>query len=158
GHERGVRYLLEGSVRRAGDRLRLNAQLIETTTGSHVWAERYDRPYAEVFAVEDELVGKVVGSVAANLRRREGEVALAAAPDMLAAYDLTQRARLLRGRGGRDNTLEARRLLVQAIRQYPSFAPAYVQLAGALNTFFVSRWNEEYASPAAADRIVETAM
>src|SRR5262249_32800026 len=139
GRELGVRYVLEGSVRKFGDRLRMNAQLIEASTGKHVWAERYDRQMADVFVVQDELADKIVGTVTSQVRRREGERALAAPAERLDAYELTMRARLLRRTSGRDEAFEARRLLNQAIERDPSFGPAYTQLTLVLNSFWVSR-------------------
>jgi adenylate cyclase len=95
GHELGAHFVLEGSVRRLGDRVRITAQLIEVETGNHLWAERYDRPLPDLFALQDEvvrtivgtLVGRVYVSAAAHLRRRP--------PTSLAAYDLTMRANWL---------------------------------------------------------------
>jgi adenylate cyclase len=155
GAQFGVRYVLEGSVQKQSNRLRLNAQLIDAATGNHVWAERFDRPVADLFIVQDELADKIVGTVAATLRRREGERALAAPPEKLEAHELTMRARILRNSAGRDATLEARRLARQAIDRDPSFAPAYIQLARAAYTIRVNRWNEEFNSPAAAAQMIE---
>ena len=150
----GVRYMLEGSVRKQGDRLRLNAQLIDTATGAHVWAEKYDRPFADVFAVQDELADKIVGTVASHLRRREGEKALAAPPEKLEAYELTMRARVLRSTSGRDESLEARRLLLQAIERDPTYALAHGMLGLTENYFLVNRVNEDYAALATVERMM----
>ncbi|RWK40678.1 MAG: hypothetical protein EOR45_39415, partial [Mesorhizobium sp.] len=65
--ELGVHYVLEGSVRKAGDRIRVTAQLIEAASGTHVWAERYDRAVSDIFAVQDEITGSVVGSLEPQL-------------------------------------------------------------------------------------------
>ena len=62
-----MRYVLEGSVRRAGERVRINAQLIDGTTGGHVWAERYDRDYADIFAVQDQVIAEIVGALSVQL-------------------------------------------------------------------------------------------
>ena len=69
--ELGVRYVLEGSVRRAGERVRINAQLIDGTTGGHVWAERYDRDYADIFAVQDQVIAEIVGALSVQLTESE---------------------------------------------------------------------------------------
>ena len=79
GRELGVRYVLEGSVRRVGDRLRTTAQLIESDGGAHLWAERYDRPYASIFEIQDEVIGSITGALSAQISRA-GSRALRAAP------------------------------------------------------------------------------
>ena len=155
--EFGVRYVLDGSARRSDERLRLNSQLIETATGTHVWAERFDRPMSDLFVVQDELVDRVVGTVAAELRRHEGERALAASPETLKAYDLTVRARALYRDNTKDSVTEARNLLKRAAALDPDFSPAYSQLAKAEMFFFTSRVNDEYAKPETADRVVAAA-
>src|SRR5262249_430101 len=71
GRELGVRYVLEGSVRKAGNRLRVTAQLVEAETGNHVWAERYDRDLADIFAVQDEITARVVAAIWAELYAAE---------------------------------------------------------------------------------------
>src|SRR5215472_1666149 len=92
GHELGVRYVLEGSLRKAGNRVRLTAQLIEAVSGRHVWAERYDRALDDIFAVQDEITLSVVGCIEPSLRQAEIERAKRKRPDSLDAYDLYLRA------------------------------------------------------------------
>jgi adenylate cyclase len=152
GRDLGVRYMLEGSVQKQGERLRLNAQLIETASGNHVWAERFDRPLGDVFMVQDELSDRIVGTVAAHLRRREGERALRASLETLDAYDLTMRARRLTRASGHDNHLEARRLAGQAIERDPDYARAHAMLSLIANAFYSNRWNEEFGSAATLER------
>jgi adenylate cyclase len=128
GRELGVRYLVEGSVRRLGERVRITAQLIDAETGNHVWAERYDRPMRDLFALQDEvvrtiagtLVGRVYVSAAEHLRRRP--------PSNPAAYDLTMRANWLPW----DQPLaraEAKRSLEQAIELDPGYGLPHSLLA-----------------------------
>ena len=69
--ELGVRYVLEGSVRRVGNQMRINAQLIDTTTGGHLWAERYDGPLTDIFAFQDRVTKKIVTALALNLTKGE---------------------------------------------------------------------------------------
>jgi TolB-like protein/class 3 adenylate cyclase/Tfp pilus assembly protein PilF len=157
GQELGVRYLLEGSIQRQGDRLRLNAQLVDTTSGNTVWAERFDRRMADVFVVQDELADRIVGTVATQLRRREGQRALAANPETLDALDLTLRARQLRGTSNRDEIIEARRMLERAIALDPRFVPAYTLLYGVMNQFFINRWTAEFNSPATTQAMLDLA-
>ena len=92
GRELGVRYVLEGSLRRAGDRVRITCQLIETASGTHVWAERYDRPLGDIFALQDEITLSVVGAIEPSLRQAEIERAKRKRPENLGAYDLYLRA------------------------------------------------------------------
>jgi TolB-like protein len=91
GRELGVRYVLEGSVRRVGDKLRVTVQLIETASGSHLWAEKYDRPVAEMFEVQDEVVARIGGSLVAQLSSAEWERSQREPPANLGAWELTQR-------------------------------------------------------------------
>jgi adenylate cyclase len=92
GRELGVRYVLEGSVRKAVDRVRITAQLIDAATGAHVWAERYDRKSDDIFALQDEITLSVVGAIEPSLRLAEVERAKRKRPDSLDAYDLVLRA------------------------------------------------------------------
>ena len=119
GRELAVRYVLEGSVRRVGERLRTTAQLIETETGAHLWAEKYDRPYDQIFAVQDELIASIAGSLNAQLTA--AEYARARSRIMLALYlDALGRgdeARAMIARTARENpglNLEGLALLVGA--------------------------------------------
>ncbi len=92
GRELGVRYVLEGSVRKAANRVRITAQLIETETGAHLWAERFDRPLDDIFAVQDEITLSVVGAIEPSLRSAEIERVKRKRPENLDAYDLVLRA------------------------------------------------------------------
>jgi adenylate cyclase len=92
GRELGVRYVLEGSLRKAGDRVRITCQLIETASGTHVWAERYDRPLGDIFALQDEITLSVVGAIEPSLRQAEIARAKRKRPENLDAYDLYLRA------------------------------------------------------------------
>ena len=92
GAELGVRYVLEGTVRRAADRIRITAQLIVAATGAHVWAERYDRSLGDIFALQDEVAMSVVGAIEPSLRQAEVERVTRQRPESLGAYDLALRA------------------------------------------------------------------
>src|SRR3954454_9276911 len=91
--ELGVRYVLEGSVRRSGSRLRITAQLVDATTGGHHWAERYDREVGDIFAVQDEITRSVAGAIEPHLLAAEGVRALARTAGDLGAWELVARAR-----------------------------------------------------------------
>ena len=88
GRELGVRYVLEGSVRKVANRVRITSQLIEAQTGSHLWAERYDRPFDDIFALQDEITLAVVGAIEPNLRQAEINRVIRKRPESLDAYDL----------------------------------------------------------------------
>jgi TolB-like protein/Flp pilus assembly protein TadD len=92
GHELGVRYALEGSVRKAGDRVRISAQLVETQTGIHLWADRYDSRLDDIFALQDEITLSAVGAIEPSLRDAEIERVKRKRPESLDAYDLVLRA------------------------------------------------------------------
>jgi adenylate cyclase len=115
GRELGVRYMLEGSVRRANARVRITSQLIDAQTGAHLWAERYDRPLDDIFALQDEITLSVIGAIEPSLRQAEIERVKRKRPGDLNAYDLVLRAlaislaRLWQEQGKRD---AARDLLV----------------------------------------------
>ena len=88
GRELGVRYLLEGSVRRGGNRVRINCQLVDTTNGAQVWSERYDRMLDDLFALQDEIAAAIVGALEPGLRRAEVDRVRRKRPDSLDAYEL----------------------------------------------------------------------
>ncbi len=92
GHDLGVRYLVEGSVRKSGDRVRITAQLIESATGAHVWGERYERKYEDIFALQDDITLSVVGAIEPRLRSAEIDRAKPKRPENLSAYDLLLQA------------------------------------------------------------------
>ena len=92
GRELGVRYVLEGSVRKAADRVRITGQLIDAATGAHIWAERYDRKFDDIFALQDEITLSVVGAIEPSLRLAEAERVKRKRPDSLDAYDLVLQA------------------------------------------------------------------
>jgi TolB-like protein len=120
----GVRYVLEGSVRRAGNRLRINAQLIDATSGGHHWAERYDREVGDVFAVQDEITRSVAGAIEPHLLAAEGVRALARSPEHLGAWELVARAQTQFWRMTRADYDAAIGPLEQAVATYPDYAPA----------------------------------
>jgi len=129
GRELGVRYVLEGSLRKAGNRVRLTAQLIETASDRHVWAERYDRALDDIFAVQDEITLSVVGYIEPSLRQAEIERAKRKRPDSLDAYDLYLRAlpyAMVFMPGDADKALP---LLRQSLELEPGFAAAHAAAA-----------------------------
>ena len=157
--ELGVRYILEGGVRRAGDRVRISAQLIDGATGGHVWAERYDRDLSDIFAIQDDVTRKIVDALSVHLTRGE-KVALAGrTPIDVRSYDYLLRAREQAWRHTKDGNEEARRLLNQVIRQEPEFSEPYALLAFVTCIEYVNGWaTEEDNSLAEAQSLAQRAV
>jgi adenylate cyclase len=127
--ELGVRYVVEGSVRKMGSRIRISAQLIDAISGNHLWSERFDRGIEELFDVQDELTRTIVATVAGRLEDAEIRTARAKRTDSLPAYDcLLRGVQHLRGYGADDNRL-ARELFEQAVALDPHYALAHAYLA-----------------------------
>ena len=133
GRELGARYVLEGSVRRVDDGLRVTAQLIDTQTGSNVWADRFDRKLADIFLVQDEIVSQIVAEIAGSygaVERNEAKAAARKSPEEIRAYDLVLRAREATQWDWTSETFgAARRALQQAVALDPTNAQARRQLA-----------------------------
>ena len=110
----GVRHVLEGSVRRSEDQLRVTVQLVDATTGGHIWAERYDRNAKDVFAIQDEIAAKVVAELAVTLKANEQERLARRHTNNLEAYETYLRARRLGG-GGADRQAKRKRLVERVI-------------------------------------------
>jgi len=125
GRELGVRYVLEGSVRRAAGRVRITGQLVEAETGRHIWAERYDRALDDVFALQDEITASVVGAIEPSLRQAEIERVKRKRPDSLDAYDLVLRATPFVDIPMPDGAAQALQLLEQALTRAPDYALAH---------------------------------
>jgi len=119
-----VRYVLEGSVRRAGNRVRISAQLIDASTGGHHWAERYDREVGDIFAVQDEITGNVVAAIEPRLLAAEGVRAFSRSSDDLGAWELVARAQTHVWRLNRSDNEAATGALRRAVEAYPDYAPA----------------------------------
>ena len=132
GRELGVRYVLEGSVRKSGNRIRVTAQLVEAATGNHVWAERYDRDLADIFAVQDEITERVVAAIEPELYAAEQVRSQSKPPDSLDAWECVIRALSLIGQGTRDENTEAEALCRRAIAIAPGYGRAHSLLAWAL--------------------------
>ena len=129
GRDLGVRYVLEGSVRKATDRIRISAQLIDAATGHHLWAERYDRDLKDVFALQDEIAGKIVKALEVKLTEDEQQRVARRYTDSLEAYDYFLRGRGYRGGDTKEENAQARRLLERATELDPKFAGAYAELS-----------------------------
>ncbi|MGN6307786.1 MAG: winged helix-turn-helix domain-containing tetratricopeptide repeat protein [Mesorhizobium sp.] len=125
GRELGVRYVLEGSVRKAGDNVRVTGQMIDASTGAHVWAERYDRSSHDIFALQDEIALSAVGAIAQSVRKAEIERVRRRRPDSLDAYDLVLQAQPDVDSGMPEQVTRALMLLDRAIALEPTYALAH---------------------------------
>jgi len=129
GRKLGAGYVIEGSVRRAANRVRITAQLIQTADGTHVWAERYDRDMEDIFAVQDEVTQRIAATLGVRLQDAARELALRKNPADLNAYDCALRARRYTTTLAREEHAAARDLLEKAITLDPNYADAYAMLA-----------------------------
>ncbi len=129
GRELGVRYVLEGSVRKILDRVRITGQLIDASTGAHVWAERYDHRSDDIFALQDEFALSVVGAIAPSLRRAEINRVKRKRPDSLDAYDLVLQAQPDVDSGMPEQVTRALTLLERSIALEPAYALAHGNVA-----------------------------
>ena len=152
GRELGVRYILQGSIRREGGRVRISAQLADAVTGAHRWAERYDRQIEDVFAVQDEVARTIVAILAAHVNKAEIERTINKAPETWQAYDYYLRAvdaYASYGSSFRATDLyEARRLLEQSLAIDPNYARAYARLAMTHMAAYLNALDDDYLNPA----------
>jgi TolB-like protein len=132
GRELGVRYVLEGSVRKGGNRLRITAQLVETETGNHVWAERWDRDPGDIFAVQDEITERVVAAIEPELYAAEDIRSRRKPPDSLDAWECLIRALACIGQGTREANSDAEALCRHAIEIAPKYGQPHSLLAWVL--------------------------
>jgi TolB-like protein/class 3 adenylate cyclase/Flp pilus assembly protein TadD len=142
GRELGARYVVEGSVRRAGDRVRVSVELTDARDGLHLWSERYEQDVADVFAVQDAIVQRLVGALAVKVTRVEQERAAAKPPADLAAYDYALHGRERLSRRTRAANAEARELFRRAIELDPRYAAAHVGLGRAHIDAMLFGWTE----------------
>jgi len=136
--ELGVRYVLEGNVLRRGERVRINVQLTDGTTGQHLWAERYDQVADNIWDIQDEITGRIVRTLAVRITEIEKKRVLAKSTENLEAYEYTLRGQALLARQSRTENFEARNLFRRAIELDPNYATAYAGLGW---TYFETvRW------------------
>ena len=143
GREPGVAFVVEGSVRRENDQVRVNTQLIDARTGSNVWADRFDRELTGIFAVQDEITRAIAGRLAPEVAKARIEGAKDKPTDDLDAWDLYLRARDAQSNYTRDMQEEAIRLGGLAIVRDPGFAAPYALIAVAKGTQFFYQWADD---------------
>jgi TolB-like protein/cytochrome c-type biogenesis protein CcmH/NrfG len=141
--EMGVRYVLAGSVRRAGKRIRVTAQLIDATTGGHLWAERYDQPITDVFTVQDEITQKIVATLQLQLTVGEQGLIARKTTNNLEAYDSYLCGLEYYYRTTKEDNLQARELFEKAIALDPQYAEAYARLGFTYFIEWVWHWSQD---------------
>ena len=154
GQELGVRYVLEGSVRKANGRVRITAQLVDATTGGHLWAERYDRDLEDIFAVQDDVVEKIVAALAVTLTVDEQESLVQNETDDLEAYDYAQRGWWYYHQLTKETNDQARVMFERAIDLDPQFADAYAGLGFTYYEEWAELWSQD---PQSLERAFELA-
>jgi adenylate cyclase len=155
----GVAYVLEGSVRKAGNRVRVTAQLIDGRSGNHVWAQRYDRDLEDIFSVQDEITETLAGAIEPELGKAERERARARRPDDLRAWDLCQRGLWHTYKRTRQDLADAQQMFQQAIEIDPDLARAYAAAEEAFFFQFVGGYVDAgQAAKADALRFAEKAV
>ncbi len=140
----GVRYVLEGSVRKSGNRVRITAQLIDAANDGHLWAERFDRELTDIFAVQDDVTGQIVAALALNLTEGDRQRLKTEQTANMEAFDCFLRGRELWWMHSKEPNAQSRELLSRATTLDPDFAPAWGWLASAHINDYVSQWT---ASP-----------
>lgn len=141
--EFAVDYVLEGSVRKAGDRIRVTVQLIDAEADRHVWAERYDRELADIFAIQDEMTHAIVATLPGRVEAAAHDRVKRKPTDNMAAYECVLAAKVLHHRSAREDNAEAQRLLERAIALDPNYAHAHAWRACVLGQTWVYSWCDD---------------
>jgi TolB-like protein len=159
GRELGVRYVLEGSIRKAARQVRITGQLIDASTGAHLWADRFDGPLKDIFHLQDRITASVVGAIGPKLQQAEIVRAKRKPTQSLDAYDYYLRGVADLHRRTKEATDEALRLFYQAIERDPDFATAYGMAAWCFTRRKGSRWTSDRATEdAEAERLARNAV
>ena len=156
GRELGVLYLVEGSIRKVGNRVRVTVQLIEAASENHIWAERYDRELSDIFEIQDELTRAIVGALPARLEAADIERIKRKPPQDMAAYDYVLRSKILHHVGTKEANSEALDALNKAIEVDPDYAQAYAWKACTLRQAVLRGYAE--APDVAGEQRVENAQ
>ena len=141
GRELGVRYVLEGSIRRDGDRLRVTAQLADTTTDYHLWAERYDRPFADIFALQDDITQNIATALVVKFKEEEVGRAVRQSTNNVEAYDYAARGWEYYSRFTQVDNAQARQLFEKAVALDPQFTVAHIGLGRTYSLDWIASWD-----------------
>jgi len=140
--ELGVQYVIEGSVRKAGNRVRITVQLIDAETDRHIWAERYDRELADIFAIQDELTAAIVSTLPGRVEAATRDRAARKPTENMAAYECALAAKVLHHRSAKEDNAEAMRLIERAIELDPNYAHAHAWKACIVGQQMTYGWCE----------------
>jgi adenylate cyclase len=145
GRDLGVRSVLEGSIRRAGNRVRITAQLIDATNGAHLWADRYDRDLTDIFAVQDDVTRRIVDALKVTLSPAEKARLGDSGTPNIDAYDCYLRGRELLALNpkNRERFEQSKKLFMRALELDPSYSQAYASLSLAYNLDYQNRWSDD---------------
>jgi adenylate cyclase len=135
-----VQYVVEGSVRKAGNRVRITVQLIDAETDRHIWAERFDRQLEDIFAIQDEVTASIVATLPGRLEAVAQERAIRKPTDNMAAYECVLAAKVLHHRSTREDNEKAQVLINRAIELDPNYAHAFAWRACILGQTWVHNW------------------
>jgi adenylate cyclase len=158
GQEMGVRYVLEGSVQKAAQRVRITVQLIDATTGYHLWSEQYDRPLTDIFTLQDDLVQKIVMTLKLQLTLQEQGWIVRKHTNNLEAYDAVLRGVEYFSRYTKEAAAQARQMYEKAIALDPRYADAYAWLSYTYWREWVSRWSTDPQTLERALTLVQQAL
>jgi len=151
--EFGVDYVLEGSVQKAGDRIRVTVQLIDAETDRHIWAERYDRELKDIFSIQDDMTRAIVATLPGRVEAARHDRAKRKPTDNMVAYECVLAAKVLHHRSTRADNAEAQRLLDRALALDPNYAHAHAWKACVVGQTWVYNWCED--RDAAFDKVAE---
>jgi TolB-like protein/cytochrome c-type biogenesis protein CcmH/NrfG len=157
-NELGVRYVVEGSVRKAGNRVRITAQLVDARSGGHLWAERYDRDLGDIFALQDEVTQEIVSTLAVKLTADERKSMASAPTDNVEAYDYRLRGSEYFARATKEANAQARQMYEKAIELDPGFSIAYVDLGWTYVSDWTFQWSQEPQALEKASELAQKAL
>ena len=149
----GVRYVLEGSVRKAGEKVRINAQLVDATTGRHLWAERFDGTIGDIFTLQDKFTRKIVAALSLKLTENEQKNLTLRYTDNVEAYDAYLKGRENIIIGTRDGLVKAVSYYEKAIELDPNYSTAHAGLASVYQTSISRNYNKQLGWPDARSRV-----
>jgi TolB-like protein/Tfp pilus assembly protein PilF len=158
GRELGVRYLLEGSVRKSGQRVRITSQLMDAMTGNHIWAERYDRELTDIFALQDEITASVTAAIEPKLIAAEGRRVETRSIDDLDAWDMVARAMSHFWKLNAVESAASIGILRLAVQRHPNYGPAHSMLAFILLVSTAVGWIQDQGERDYADRLTRRAV
>ncbi|HEV8716810.1 MAG TPA: hypothetical protein VGX03_28830 [Candidatus Binatia bacterium] len=155
GKELGVRYVLEGSVQKAGEQVRIVAHLLDTATGGQLWSQRYDRPLKDIFALQDEIIQKIVTTLRLQLTLQAQGWIVRKHTDLLEAYDFLLRGVEYYWRTTKEANVQARQMFEKAVALDPQYAEAYARLGWTYHLEWGLRWS---ADPQTLERALALAQ